>query len=163
MPEIERKFLVAAIPEGLPQPGSVLKQGYLSVEPVEVRIRSSDGDRHELTVKSIGGLTRAEVTVALSAEQFDDLWRLVDGVIEKTRHEVEIGEHVVEVDLYGGKLDGLVVAEVEFQSERAAAAFEPLSWFEEEVTDDPHYRNAALASADKPPNHPFGMTPSERN
>lgn len=163
MPEIERKFLVATIPEGLLQTDSAVRQGYLSIRPVEVRIRSRDGDRHELTVKSVGGLTRTEINVALTAEQFNDLWQLVDGVIEKTRHEVEIAGHVVEVDVYGGKLDGLVIAEVEFDSEQEAASFVPLPWFDQEVTDDPHYRNAALASADKPPNHPFGMSPSGRS
>ena len=152
MPEIERKFVVGTIPEGLLQSGSAVRQGYLDIEPVEVRIRTRDG-RHELTVKSTGGLTRTEVNVGLTAEQFDELWQLVDGVVEKTRHEVALSGHVVEVDVYGGKLDGLVVAEVEFHSEREAASFTPPSWFVKEVTDDPNYRNAALASADKPPNH----------
>ena len=149
MPEIERKFVVGAIPEGLLQSGSAVRQGYLSIEPVEVRIRSRDG-RHELTVKSTGGLTRAEVNLALTADQFDELWQLVDGVVEKTRHELELSGHVVEVDVYGGKLDGLVVAEVEFHSKREAASFTPPSWFAKEVTEDPNYRNAVLASADKP-------------
>lgn len=108
-------------------------------------------------------MRRAEVNVPLSAEQFNELWPLVDGIIEKTRHDLEVGGHLIEVDVYGGKLDGLVVAEVEFPSEREAASFVPPSWFAREVTDDGQYRNAALARADERPDHRFGMSSRERN
>jgi adenylate cyclase len=152
VPEIERKFAVATVPEELlQQAGSAIRQGYLSVEPVEVRIRSRDGDRHELTLKSIGGLRRAEVNLSLTAGQFDELWPLVHGTIDKTRHVIEADGHMVEVDVYGGKLDGLVIAEVEFSSEREARIFTPPSWFGMEVTNDTRYRNSALAFAQSPP------------
>jgi adenylate cyclase len=151
VPEIERKFLVAMIPDELPEPGVEIRQAYLSTDPTEVRVRSSDGDGHELTVKSLGGLTRAEVTVALASGQFEELWSLAQGVIEKTRHDVDVDGHTAEVDVYRGKLDGLVVVEVEFLSEQEAAAFAPPPWFGREVTTDRRFRNAALAAADGPP------------
>src|SRR5262245_52635927 len=150
MPEIERKFTVAGLPEGLPGPGAKIRQGYLSVEPVEVRIRAEDEAR-ELTVKSLGGLSRVEVGLPLSAEQFDELWPLVIAFVEKTRHRVELGEAVAEVDVYGAKLEGLVVAEVEFASEEKALAFSPPSWFGDEVTEDERFRNSALARVTTPP------------
>lgn len=151
MPEIERKFAVVEAPaEVLQTPASTIRQGYLSVEPVETRIRSRDGV-HELTLKSVGGLRRAEVNLPLSARQFDELWPLVERVVEKTRRAVELDGHVVEVDVYTGKLEGLVVAEVEFSSEGEAAGFQPPAWFGREVTDDLRYRNSALALADVPP------------
>jgi CYTH domain-containing protein len=151
VPEIERKFLVATIPDELPERGVEIRQGYLSTEPTEVRVRSSDGERHELTVKSLGGLTRAEVTVPLASGQFDELWSLAQGVIEKTRRQVDVGGHTAEVDVYGGKLEGLVVVEVEFPSEQEAASFLPPTWFGREVTTDGRFRNAALAATDVPP------------
>jgi len=151
VPEIERKFLVVRIPDELTEPGVEIRQGYLSTEPVEVRVRSTDRDRHELTVKSLGGLTRVEVSVPLAPGQFDELWSLAHGVIEKTRRHVGVGGHTAEVDVYGGKLDGLVVVEVEFPSEQEAAVFVPPAWFGREVTNDRRFRNAALAAADGPP------------
>jgi CYTH domain-containing protein len=151
VPEIERKFLVATIPDELPEPGVEIRQAYLSTEPTEVRVRSSDGDGHELTVKSLGGLTRVEVSVPLASGQFDELWSLAQGVIEKTRRHVDVDGHTAEVDVYGGKLDGLVVVEVEFPSEQEAASFVPPPWFGREVTTDGRFRNAALAAADGPP------------
>jgi hypothetical protein len=61
VPEIERKFRVEALPEHL-TPGSAIQQAYLSVAPVEIRLRAQDGG-HELTVKSLGGLRRVEVAL----------------------------------------------------------------------------------------------------
>ena len=151
MPEIERKFLDATIPDELPEPGMEIRQAYLSTEPTEVRVRSTDGGRHELTVKSQGGLTRAEVSVPVPSGQFDELLSLAHGLIEKTRHHVDLDGYTAEVDVYGGKLDGLVVVEVEFPSEQEATSFVPPSWFGREVTTDGRFRNAALAVADGPP------------
>jgi adenylate cyclase len=151
MPEIERKFAVEGLPEEVQQSrGSTIRQGYLSIEPVETRIRSRDGT-HELTLKSVGGLRRTEVNLPLTAAQFDELWPFVERVIEKTRRVIDLDGYDVEVDVYTGKLEGLVVAEVEFSSEQDAADFTPPPWFGREVTDDRRYRNAALAIADALP------------
>jgi CYTH domain-containing protein len=152
MPEIERKFLVRDLPaEVRDRRSDHIRQGYLTLEPVEVRIRSRSGRPHELTVKSAGGLSRAEINVPLTPEQFDELWPLVQRSIEKERTVHELAGKSVEVDVYSGKLDGLVVAEVEFDSEGEAQAFTPPSWFDREVTTDGRYRNAALADAEAPP------------
>lgn len=152
MPEIERKFLVRDLPPEVREGRAEhIRQGYLSIEPVEVRIRSRAGRPHELTLKSGAGLRRAEVNVELTPGQFDELWPLVQRSIEKKRTVLELDEGTVEVDVYSGKLAGLVVAEVEFRSEGEAEAFTPPGWFGADVTTDARYRNAALALAEAPP------------
>jgi CYTH domain-containing protein len=152
MAEIERKFLVDQVPaEARVQSTQRIRQGYLSVAPAEVRIRSSDDAAHELTVKSVGGLSRTEVTVPLTPEQFVELWELRQRQVEKTRSRVLLEPWTAEVDVYDGRLAGLVVAEVEFPSESDALAFSPPPWFGTEVTTDSRYRNVALAAADSPP------------
>ena len=150
MPEIERKFKVETLPEDLLGPGSEIRPGYLSVEPVEIRLRARD-DARELTVKSLGGLRRVEVALPLTPEQFDELWPLVTAFVEKSRHLVQLADALAEVDVYAGKLRGLVVVEVEFGSEEEAASFVPPHWFGDELTEDSRFRNAALALAGKPP------------
>jgi len=150
VPEIERKFKVEALPEHLLGPGSAIQQGYLSVEPVEIRLRAQDGG-HELTVKSLGALRRVEVALPVAPEQFDELWPLATAFVEKTRHRVEVGDAIAELDVYGGKLEGLLVVEVEFDSEEQAGRFTPPDWFGEELTEDSRFRTAALAKAEKPP------------
>ncbi len=149
--EIERKFLVRERPAPEPDERTAhLRQGYLLVcGDGEVRVRDADGVR-TLTVKSAGGLSRAETEVALTAEQFHTLWPATAGRrIEKRRSRIALEgatDVVAELDVYEGALEGLDVVEVEFASEGEAKAFRPPGWFGREITDDPSYRNAALAT-----------------
>ena len=152
MPEIERKFLVPDVPPDVrAQPATRIRQGYLSNGPAEVRVRSRDDREQELTIKSVGGLTRTEITLPLTPEQFGELWALTPASVEKSRSLYGVDGWTAEVDVYAGKLAGLVVVEVEFPSEADAIAFTPPSWFGTEVTEDPRYRNSALADAQAPP------------
>ncbi|MCF7944788.1 MAG: NUDIX domain-containing protein [Spirochaetia bacterium] len=57
----------------------------------------------------------------------------------------------VELDVFSGKHDGLVIAEVEFSSRKAMEAFIPPEWFGTDVTDDPVFKNSSLACADLSP------------
>src|SRR5689334_8259420 len=107
MAEIERKFLAAALPPDVrAQPSTRIRQGYLSDEPTEVRVRSRDDRAHELTVKSIGGLERTEVTLPLSPEQFEELWPLAHASVEKDRSLHAVDQWRAELDVYRGKLAG---------------------------------------------------------
>jgi CYTH domain-containing protein len=58
---------------------------------------------------------------------------------------------VIELDVYGGELHGLIVAEVEFDDQMSAASFAAPYWFGREVTDDPEYKNQRLALREDPP------------
>lgn len=148
MTEIERKFLAGELPpEVRAEQPTRIRQAYLSIEPTEVRVRSNDDREHELTIKSIGGLERTEVTLPLTPAQFEELWTLASASIEKDRFR----HGSAEVDVYSGRLAGLVVVEVEFPTAADAASFAPPPWFGEEVTTDSRYRNAALAFAEAPP------------
>jgi len=154
--EIERKFLVrdaAALPAGLERRVSEhIDQGYLALEDhVEVRVRRR-GTRAFLTVKSGGSRTRVEEELEIDDARFGRLWPLTEGRrVRKTRTYLPAGDGLtVELDVYDGDLAGLVVAEVEFASEQAADAFEPPAWLGTEVTDDPRYKNRALALEGRP-------------
>ena len=146
--EIERKFLVPAVPRSLELgDGARLRQGYLAIDgAVEVRVRR-DGDEATLTVKAGTGLARTEVERPLTPAEADELWPATEGRrVEKVRHRVPLptGE-VLELDVYEGALAGLVTAEVEFASEADAGAFEPPAWFGRDVTTEPGWSNASLA------------------
>ena len=145
--EIERKFLVDALPEDLP-PGERVEQGYLAVAPdgVEVRIRRRDGDC-TLTVKSGPAHVRVEEELEIDERRFESLWALTEGRrVMKTRHVVPLGEELrAELDVYEGAHAGLRTAEVEFVSEAASERFTPPAWLGTEVTGDPRYANQSLA------------------
>ncbi|MCF7953383.1 MAG: NUDIX domain-containing protein [Spirochaetales bacterium] len=57
----------------------------------------------------------------------------------------------IELDVFSGKHDGLVIAEVEFSSQKAMEEFNPPEWFGRDVTDNPVFRNSSLACADLSP------------
>ncbi|MDB5162081.1 MAG: adenylate cyclase [Candidatus Saccharibacteria bacterium] len=86
------------------------------------------------------GLHREQRTVAESKN-----W-----VLQKIRHNMLIDGHLLSLDVYKGDFTGLVIVEVEFKAETleekhaAAAAFQPLDWFGEEVTEKKEYRNSSL-------------------
>nr|WP_315132461.1 CYTH domain-containing protein [uncultured Flavobacterium sp.] len=152
MIEIERKFLVSSDAfktEAFKE--NTIAQGYLNSAPertVRVRIK---GDKGFLTIKGISnasGLSRFEWEKEIPVEEAKKLLVLCEkGVIDKTRFEVKVGNHIFEVDEFHGENKGLTVAEVELQSE--TETFEKPDWLGEEVTNDNRYYNAYLS------NHPF--------
>ena len=149
--EVERKFLVPEPPDLSGADANEIEQGYLATgSDGEVRLRRK-GDSLFLTAKRGDGLSRDEAEVELDGETFERLWPLTHGRrLHKRRHVVPQGDLDIEVDVYAGDLEGLVVAEVEFDSEEAARAFEPPGWFGGEVTGDERYLNETLATAGAP-------------
>ena len=152
--EIERKFLVRRLPEHLnAYPKRHIEQAYLSADPV-VRIRRLD-DAYILTCKGEGLLTREEREMPLSAAAYRRLLPKAEGtVIEKDRYRIPCGPYTIELDVFGGALAPLVLAEVEFPTEGEAAAFQPPDWFGTEVTYDPAYTNARLSGRKEEPVRP---------
>lgn len=148
--EIERKFLVdpSDLPEDLREADAKrIVQGYVALEEAgtEVRLRHK-GARYFLTVKSGGGLTREEGEIEIDREQFDTLWPFtLRRRVEKIRHALPWGDELIELDVYEGALEGLATAEIEFPSEEASRRFEPPSWFGEEQTTNPRFKNKHLA------------------
>ncbi len=123
-----------------------MRQGYLNDEPrCSVRVRTS-AKRAWLNIKS--------VTVGTQRQEFEYEIPLSDGnqllntlsrkpLIEKTRHLVEIGRHVWEIDEFGGDNQGLIVAEIELN--HTDEPFEKPPWLGQEVTMDSRYYNTQLS------------------
>ena len=129
-----------------------IEQGYLAADAEsEVRVRRI-GEESFLTVKRGSGLDRLEDEIEISAEQFQALWPATEGGrLSKRRFYVPLDGLTAEVDVYGGELDGLVTAEVEFDSVSDSEGFDPPPWFGDEITDDTRYGNQALAKDGIPP------------
>ncbi len=148
MLEIERKFLVKSDDfkeQAFTQ--NRIAQGYLSSVPertVRVRVK---GERGFITIKGIGqqgGMSRFEWENEIPLGEALELLKLCEkGKIEKTRFEVKSGKHTIEIDEFYGENEGLVMAEIELESE--TESFEKPDWLGEEVTNDPRYYNAYLS------------------
>jgi adenylate cyclase len=145
--EVERKFLVPELPDLEGTEFDEIEQGYLAVgSDGEVRLRRK-GEKRLLTAKRGAGISREEGEVELEPDDFDRLWPLTEGRrLRKRRHLVPIGELTIELDVYEGELQGLVVAEVEFDSEERARGFHPPPWIGEDVTGDARFLNETLAT-----------------
>ena len=130
--EIERKFLIKQIPEGCTSfPCRQIEQAYLNTDPV-VRVRR-DNDDYYLTYKGKGLLSREEYNLPLNKEAYEHLLAKADGIIlTKKRYMIPVpgNDHLtIELDVFEGHYDGLILAEVEFASEEEAKAFNPPAWF----------------------------------
>lgn len=146
--EIERKFLIKKenLPENLASFDShEIEQGYLCTEPV-VRIRRQD-DSYYMTYKSKGLLAREEYNLPLNKEAYEHLRSKADGIlISKTRYLIpEKNGLTIELDVFHGVYEGVYLAEVEFESEDAANAYQPPAWFGEDVTYSTKYHNSTMS------------------
>ena len=148
MVEIERKFLVVSddfLNKAFARKRIV--QAYLNSNPERtVRIRIKD-DKGFLTIKGKGnstGTTRLEWETEIPLAEAEKLLTICEsGTIDKMRHEVKVGHHIYEVDVFKGENEGLIVAEIELKSEDEF--FEKPSWLGKEVTNDDHFYNAYLS------------------
>ena len=143
--EIERKFLLTGDTWREPGNGTYYRQGYLnSVKERTVRVRTIN-DKGFLTVKGITtGTSRLEyeyeIPVTDADEMLDDLCERHP--IEKKRYKIEYKGFIWEVDEFFGENQGLIVAELELESEDQS--YEKPEWIGDEVTGDPKYYNANL-------------------
>jgi adenylate cyclase len=146
--EIERKFLVDHDKwNKLEKPqGKNYKQGYIvSDEKRTVRVRVTDTNGY-ITIKGKmpGNISRAEFEYEIPiADANEMLHTLTVNGTEKTRYRIPLGGFVWEVDVFKGDNHGLIVAEIELDSEEDE--FEKPDWLANEVTDDTRYSNARLA------------------
>ena len=144
--EIERKFLVQDSVRPLLREGVEFSQGYLADNgKLSVRVRLA-GDKAWLTTKGRGtGFTRPEFEYEIPTEDARYmLEHLVSGnLISKTRYRLLHDGLVWEVDVFDSDNAGLVIAEVELDSEDQS--FEFPQWVAQEVTGDPRYLNVNLA------------------
>ncbi|HEY0369144.1 MAG TPA: CYTH domain-containing protein [Chthoniobacterales bacterium] len=147
--EIERKFLLKRLPADLTSyPHAEIEQGYLAIEDdVQVRLRKK-GDVRTLTFKRGSKTSREEREVQLSVDQFAALWPATVGRrLTKIRYDIPYRERVVEVDVYTGRHDGVIVAEVEFEDDKSCREFVPPEWLGEDVTGSSRYSNVVMAQS----------------
>ena len=88
-------------------------------------------------------MTRYEFEKEITLEEAEHLMQLCEpGLIDKTRYLVKSGKHVFEIDEFYGDNEGLVIAEVELESEDEP--YEKPDFVGEEVTGDRRFYNSYL-------------------
>lgn len=148
MIEIERKYLVKSDDfKSVFSKKNDIAQGYLSsVAERTVRVRIK-GEKGFLTIKGIGnetGISRFEWEKEIAVDEAKQLLKLCEkGVIEKTRYEVNYQNHIIEIDVFHGENEGLILAEIELKDENET--IEKPDWLGEEVTNDKRYYNSYIS------------------
>ncbi|GAA4968773.1 CYTH domain-containing protein [Algibacter aquimarinus] len=148
MIEIERKFLVNSdVYKNEAFKKTRISQGFLNTHKERtVRVRIKDKESF-ITVKgksSKDGLKRFEWEKEIPLNEAQELLNICEhSIIDKTRYEVKIGNHIFEVDEFYGENNGLVIAEIELNFEEEV--FETPNWLGKEVTGDIKYYNSQLS------------------
>jgi adenylate cyclase len=144
--EIERKYRVTGDGwrAGVTK-STRIRQGYIFTDDRgNLRVRISDDETAVITIKSGGGFSRAEFEYPVPIADGRELMALAGSrTIDKTRYSVTFGDKEWIVDVFEGRHKGLVLAEIELESEDEP--FDRPDWAREDVTDNPDMSNAALA------------------
>lgn len=161
--EIERKFLVDISTKGLfsklisllsserhtmdPLTGSAyIRQGYLSLDPKRtIRVRIIDNAHAAITIKGeTVGISKDEFEYSIPVKDAEIMIQQIcmHPIIEKVRHTVWINQKLWEIDFFEGENEGLIIAEVELDSEDEDIDIP--NWIGEEVSNDPRYFNSSL-------------------
>mgnify|MGYP000336085322 CR=1 FL=1 len=146
--EIERKFLVKSeVFKKEAYQKTTIKQGYLNSDKNRtVRIRIAD-EKAFLTIKgksNSAGTTRFEWEKEIDKNEAEQLLLLCEqSIIDKTRFYVKNNHHIFEVDEFYGDNNGLILAEIELNSEQES--FNKPNWLGTEVTGDKKYYNSSMS------------------
>lgn len=148
--EIERKFLADKFDTTLAYDKTDIRQGYIcSAEGKVIRVRTR-GKKGYITLKyRISKLSRAEFEYEIP---YDDAVNILDNmcegrVLEKTRYLYNYESRVWEIDVFKGKNEGIILAEIELSSEEEEFKLPP--FIGKEVTEDGYYSNHRLAERNK--------------
>lgn len=144
--EIERKFLANTFPFQLENFECLtITQAYISTNPT-IRIRKSNQD-FILTIKGSGSISREEYEIAITKTQYHNLLAKIETPpLNKKRYLVPLQNNLTaEIDVYEGRLEGLVTIEVEFESISDFEYFQIPKWFGKEVSTDSRYKNTQLS------------------
>lgn len=159
--EIERKYLPHNLPFKLEDYDNVvLEQAYISTSPV-IRVRQKsltkaghntpESNKYILTVKSTGMMERQEFELELDEASYKQLLKKAEGnIITKKRYFIPLEDSLkLELDVFEGIFDGLVMGEIEFPSRESAEKYTPPAYLAEEVTYDKRFHNSNMSTMSK--------------
>ncbi|MCM3886764.1 hypothetical protein [Frankia sp. R82] len=150
--ERERRFLLADLPRNLPATAlRTITDRYLIGTTLRLRhvADQQGGHRYKFTQKipaeRPGPVQGLITNTYLSRTEYDLLAALPARTLVKTRHSIP----PFGIDVFAAALHGLVLAEVEFETDDAMLAFRPPSYVVAEVTEDRRFTGGTFATASR--------------
>lgn len=140
--EIERKFLIKEMPKLEGIKSIPYERYFIKIEPEYQERIQKKGDVYEYEIKKAvhgaGNISKHQKEKRyISKEEFENLkqGKENEGVI---REGFNISSNPdVSIKIYHGRFEGLVRAEVEFDSVEEASSYVPEAWMGEEITHSP--------------------------
>ena len=150
--EIEKKFLIKALPPDIVSyPHVEIQQAYINAHNPTLRVRKR-GDEYIFTYKNrvedkpSDMCVCDEVECPLDKDTYEKLLGKAEGIIiSKDRYMIPYEGHTIELDVFHGDYEGVVLAEVEFDSIDECKEFSKPDWFGDDVSDDVRYSNSYMA------------------
>ncbi len=149
--ERERRWLCQEVPRALVRQTFRVSDLYVTDTRLRLReMRPLDGGPGQLRLSrkaDVDARTRLITSIYLPEEEFAVLARALQGLrLTKIRHRLYAPPDVLmSVDEFDGELKGLILAEAEFKTDEALAAFPAPDFATREVTDEAEYTGGALA------------------
>jgi len=138
--EIEKKFIISslkALPFDLTKfPHETIYQGFYSGLPSPLRIRKI-GEKLLLTKKIVIDEKKnhlEEITIPIKKQEFNKLFPIAIKKIIKTRYKIRWKKYIIELDIFKGKLKGLIIAEIEFEDIKEMQNFVKPEFLGTEIT-----------------------------
>ncbi len=143
--EIERKFLVKNMPNLSGKKSVPYERYYLTIKAdAEERVQKK-GDIYERESKIIkSNLSRETKREQITKDEFNSLKEFASKAIIRESYSLSIQPDIT-IKIYHGDYEGLVRAEVEFDTEKTARQFKPAEWMGEEITNTLLARDSGLA------------------
>lgn len=152
MIENELSFLVKKLPPDLENyPKKEIRQGYYSDMPSPLRIRDESGYftlTKKIPIDENDCSRYQETELPIRKEEFERLWPRCTKSLVKTRYYYPLGGLTAEIDVYHGRLEGLVTVEVEFPDEESRNRFTVLEWFGLDISQEDWSANSILVEMD---------------
>jgi adenylate cyclase len=152
--ELERRFLVPRLPEGIADRGWRITDRY--IKSTRLRLRRMEPIHGGEAILKLGqkhapsppDFARTTITnIYLSPSEYAMLAQLDALELHKRRHSIEHNGRILSVDVFEARLSGLVLAEVGFDtSDEMSQPLDLPAWVSREVSDDIRFTGAALAN-----------------
>lgn len=151
--ELERRFLLSELPPGLSQPRRIRD---LYIEGTSLRLRIVEDLDGVVLQHKLGQKRRTDegdpsivehTSLYLSGAEYEILSALGGRPLVKVRWTVVSDGLRAAVDVFEGKLEGLVMLEVEFHTDQDLTAFSPPHWAGLEVTNREEFSGGALSAS----------------
>lgn len=146
---ITRKFLVKELPDLSGKTKDINQRYYLyNKNSIVIRIQRVNDDFELERKANESELVREGEKIKITKDEFETLKHYSRQTIQRDSLKVQENPRIV-LRVYRGEYEGLIRAEVNFDSENEANSFKPLEWFDREITDSPLSQDGYLLQLSK--------------